>query len=728
MSTLNANKKNQTIVKPGKECTLIDADNSDDTTSIHVHRQYSLNKKKALQKKLENCQANTMIEMKDNGRQMVLSCSTAYYEHLKSNIIQYFCMMNETSNTLAIDTRNVADSNGLIVEHVLRITNRLKHTGNPGQRTKFVMNLYNTTNRILANGSCLYLLMNNHLPEILSQTEKTGQHAITEENRKLAQILSTMIKGSTTTASEISSMATAESPAPTTTENSEAEPARLTEMCQCTESDRKLLCPECKTHTCMDTIECEQCANWYHYPCTKLPKKEIQKYENDTSLKYVCPLCTTLNETVQHSMDQDEKSRDKLAKVPAPNPSAHSPDDRKQAEDSKEAPNLKGNTKDCRCEGTDKTSLCPACSKHACLETIKCSKCGMWHHFACSGLSEIEMESLMNSPTAQYVCKSCHNNSQQTESTQKENSNTIPNIILDSDVDEDIYLICPICCSDATKDSIECLACENWYHLTCADMNPSASSSNSQKDNYICSSCTLIDLTTTTEVHVEEIRPEDRAEEANANPQNEPYSQKSNTTSATTQTSDEDQLMPPMNSQQAQHNTTQKEEHINQHTARYNSSTNCKTCKERGKQIQKLKDEIKSKCATISTLLLENEKSAHDFAQARREIELAEEQNQHSRNILEQKQIDLANANFHKTQYQLDFNRIVAHNDALHLLCLKHGINIPQPEPETSFLKRSNEDNTRKAHQRKRHSDDNPEYYSIPTHKRFSCLSIGKQQ
>ena len=114
------------------------------TTSIHTRRSYALNKAKALQKKLDKCQANTSIEMKDSGRQMIISCSTAYYENLRNNIFQYFDDLNKQGKMLAIETHNISDSDGHIVEHVIRVSKRLKQ-GTPGQRTKFVLNLIRTT-------------------------------------------------------------------------------------------------------------------------------------------------------------------------------------------------------------------------------------------------------------------------------------------------------------------------------------------------------------------------------------------------------------------------------------------------------------------------------------------------------------------------------------------------------------------------------------------------------
>ena len=59
-------------------------------------------------------------------------------------------------------------------------------------------------------------------------------------------------------------------------------------------------------------------------------------------------------------------------------------------------------------------------------------------------------------------------------------------------------------------------------------------------------------------------------------------------------------------------------------------------------------------------------------------------------------------------------------------LCLKHGIDIPLPEPETLFLKRKNKSkpsNTKERHQQGTHDKESTTHYSIPTQNRFTTLS-----
>ena len=394
-------------------------------------------------------------------------------------------------------------------------------------------------------------------------------------------------------------------------------------------------------------------------------------------------------------------------------------------------PNNKKEQDDCRCEGPDKNSQCPKCSTHACFETIKCSVCGKWYHFYCSGLSDPELEGLLKENSDRYICKACQTNTRATK-TQKETSESTQNdtpehgnlqkdTTDEGDEPEKTHLVCPTCHLDVTNNSIECLACENWYHVSCVDTSPE-DTIYSQFDTYICSSCTLIGLSTdddnvlpTNTQTVEEI----------ANSQDGINSPKDNDKSDPT-ASDRVQPTPTMQSKATQHNISHTAEENTNQTPLAQGSKDCKTCKDRGKQLQKLKVEINSKSTSITTLLIENEKLAHEITQAKKEADLAKEEIHRLRKNLEQKQIDLAHANFMKTQYEMDLNSTVTHSDYLYSLCLQHGINISRPQPETIFhacKSNSKGNNAAKKHQQTSNKEDLSQHYSVPTQNRFETLS-----
>ena len=259
----------------------------------------------------------------------------------------------------------------------------------------------------------------------------------------------------------------------------------------------------------------------------------------------------------------------------------------------------------------------------------------------------------MKNPTSHYYCKTCQNSSLDPSETLSETSSNIRDDALDSNDDlEEKHPICPTCRLCATNETVECLACENWYHISCTGIFPQEDI-HSQRDTYVCSSCTLVGLTAAAGTHLDSLCNADQS----SIPQEGPSSPKANPTPT-----------PVMVSKSTQHNTPHVADEENATPLLSSQNPECKTCKDRGKQIQKLKEEVKRKSASIETVLNENEKLAQELAQAKNEAQLAEVQNQRTRNILEQKQMDLAQANFTKTQYELDFKHTVAHYDELYSL------------------------------------------------------------
>ena len=357
----------------------------------------------------------------------------------------------------------------------------------------------------------------------------------------------------------------------------------------------------------MDTIQCDRCNNWYHYLCANLTKEDVHKYEKDSALTFICLLCTSAS-SASEAFQPEHTMQDATAHNLKTPENKHATS--KTAAEDPPDPNNKKEQDDCRCEGPDKNSQCPNCSTHACLETIECSVCGKWYHFYCSGLSDPELEGLLKENSALYICKACQNYTQATK-TQKETSdftqNDTPDLVyelereqhgnmqkdtLDEDDEpEENHPVCPTCHLDATNNSIECLACENWYHVSCVDTS-TEDTIYSQFDTYIiCSSCTLIGLTT----DADNVLPiNTQTVEEITNSQDGIYSPKVND-KPDPRTSDRVQPTPTMQSKATQHDISRNAEDNTNQTPLAQGIKDCKTCKDRGKQLQKLKDEINSK-------------------------------------------------------------------------------------------------------------------------------------
>jgi hypothetical protein len=65
------------------------------------------------------------------------------------------------------------------------------------------------------------------------------------------------------------------------------------------ESDQTCTCSVCDKNVGIDdlAVEYSKCSNWYHYNCEHLNSREIQKLEEDPSIKYTCSVCNSEDES-----------------------------------------------------------------------------------------------------------------------------------------------------------------------------------------------------------------------------------------------------------------------------------------------------------------------------------------------------------------------------------------------------------------------------------------------
>ena len=156
----------------------------------------------------------------------------------------------------------------------------------------------------------------------------------------------------------------------------------------------------------------------------------------------------------------------------------------------------------------------------------------------------------MKNPTSHYYCKTCQNSSMDPSETVRETTSNIRDDALDSNDDlEEKHPICPTCRLRATNETVECLACENWYHISCTGICPQEDI-HSQRDTYVCSSCTLVGLTAAAGTHLDSPCNADQS----SIPQEGPSSYKANPTP--TLTKDNDLPTRVMVSKSTQHNTS----------------------------------------------------------------------------------------------------------------------------------------------------------------------------
>ena len=95
---------------------------STSTDDVNVIRRYTLNRQKALDNKLVNCQNDRLSYVMKAGRNLVLNFSTAAFEYFRMNLKEL--LQKDAANiSLYIDTIENADLSGAIVESCYKVRN-----------------------------------------------------------------------------------------------------------------------------------------------------------------------------------------------------------------------------------------------------------------------------------------------------------------------------------------------------------------------------------------------------------------------------------------------------------------------------------------------------------------------------------------------------------------------------------------------------------------------------
>ena len=133
-------------------------------------KNFTLNKKKALEKKLKLCHTDTKISCEAKGGNIIYKFSTGLFELYKAAAIHYFTSKAKDHNyPHAIQIETPKDQLGSILETIIWAkTKRSKGGGT----TRFTLTLYNTTCKALLNGktSELYFADHHNIIDLVLQT------------------------------------------------------------------------------------------------------------------------------------------------------------------------------------------------------------------------------------------------------------------------------------------------------------------------------------------------------------------------------------------------------------------------------------------------------------------------------------------------------------------------------------------------------------------------------
>lgn len=130
--------------------------------NIHT-KSYALNKKKALKKKIEASDREFSVVAIVKKGNLVIECDAGLFEVFKIELYRYF---NDPSCTKVHSITKTIDEEGLTVEENISV--KLANQ----KRQLYKINLYNTTSRILVNGSQFLEFVKVDLPKVLETLDQ----------------------------------------------------------------------------------------------------------------------------------------------------------------------------------------------------------------------------------------------------------------------------------------------------------------------------------------------------------------------------------------------------------------------------------------------------------------------------------------------------------------------------------------------------------------------------
>ncbi|CAG2188854.1 unnamed protein product [Mytilus edulis] len=161
----------QNVVRPRQEALQCDGcqkwqhrtcNSENKSENIHT-KSYALNKKKALKKKIEASDREFSVVAIVKKGNLVIECDAGLFEVFKIELYRYF---NDPSCTKVHSITKTIDEEGLTVEENISV--KLANQ----KRQLYKINLYNTTSRILVNGSQFLEFVKVDLPKVLETLDQ----------------------------------------------------------------------------------------------------------------------------------------------------------------------------------------------------------------------------------------------------------------------------------------------------------------------------------------------------------------------------------------------------------------------------------------------------------------------------------------------------------------------------------------------------------------------------
>ena len=267
----------------------------------NVTREYSLNRRNALQKKIDNCNSKHIDINFKPGNNVIIAFSSAAYELFRVEMKEKLNSPQFNSN-YNVTHEAIYDEQRHIVEDKYKI-HKKKMDGTSGKISKCTINSYRTTSKILVNGSEINIFLQHILPDIQEYINKCSD-VLDVANTGMAETMK-MIEKNRNQTSEITDCTelVKTSDETSSTQNiSQVQPVKQDMLMQ--DDIDICLCPMCKEESQENTIACDECNEWFHYSCLKLSTMEVNKMDPDTP--YICDLCSY--ELIYENKDKTSES------------------------------------------------------------------------------------------------------------------------------------------------------------------------------------------------------------------------------------------------------------------------------------------------------------------------------------------------------------------------------------------------------------------------------------
>ena len=260
------------------------------TTTIHTDNDkvdYELNRSKAIKQKIEAAERPLSVVVKLTMGGIVLTFSAAAYEEFKIVTMNYL-----KSQNLILKTTQTTDKHEAVVSESVSVYQNSSKL--------FVLNLYNSTSKILLNGNHHHILdfVNQYLVNILSILDHNDKFK--DINSKIREYCGQYLTNAGNKDMESGKTATMPNTEIRQIE-SISENNILPSLIDSTDNPETdyPVCPIC-SRPCDDkptSVACDICNSWLHYECENITPEEETKLD-DPGTNYICILCNYQHDTM----------------------------------------------------------------------------------------------------------------------------------------------------------------------------------------------------------------------------------------------------------------------------------------------------------------------------------------------------------------------------------------------------------------------------------------------